>query len=170
MFRVRPLTIDDVEHYQALRAEALEDTPHAFLASPGDDRAEDTEGLIAQISNPAEFAIAVAEPEDAPGLLIASAGIIRAPHLKARHRAMIWGVYCTPTQRRTGAAKACLELTLDIARSWNGVEVVALSVSAETPSAIALYKKLGFQPWGLEPDAIRIAEKSFDELYLQRRL
>jgi ribosomal protein S18 acetylase RimI-like enzyme len=42
------------------------------------------------------------------------------------------------------------------ARTWQGVESVALSVSANGTAAKALYESLGFVTWGTEPDSLRI--------------
>lgn len=170
MFTPRVLTPDDLEPYLALRAEMLEDAPHAYASSPGDDPCEDEPSLGIQLASPERFAIVAAEDDGSPGTFAASAGIIRSTRRKSTHRAMIWGVYCTPAFRRLGLAKACMEYALDIARAWPAVEIVAFSCTEASPAALRLSQRLGFEMWGREPDALRTADRSYDEIHLQRML
>lgn len=166
---VRPLAVDEAEAYARLRSVMLVDTPHAFASSPGEAKGEKAEGIIEYLADPHQ-AIAVVDHPDTPGELSASAGIMRRKHQKLRHRADIWGVYCVPELRGRGFGRAVMIHAIELARAWEGIEVIGLSVSARSPSAIALYESLGFQHWGIEPDALRIDGESFDEIHLTLRL
>lgn len=84
------------------------------------------------------------------------AGIIRETRKKLQHRSSIWGVYVSPSHRGRGFGRAVVEACVDHARTWTSVESVALSVSAESTAARALYESLGFVTWGTEPDSFRI--------------
>jgi len=170
MFTTRVLTPDDLEPYLALRAEMLEDSPHAFASSLGDDPCEEEEAFLRQLGSPERFAIVACEVDASSGAFVACAGIFRSVRIKSAHRATIWGVYGSPGYRRRGLTGACLEFTLDIARSWPGVEVVGLSCSEHSPEALRLYRRLGFEPWGREPDALRLGDRSYDEIHMQRVL
>lgn len=147
----------------------LHDVPQAFAASPGEGKAERPEEVVSYLSDPNNV-IAIVDHPDAPNELAAAAGIMRVPNLKLRHRANIWGVYCVPELRGTGLGRAVMNRVIEQARAWDGVEVVGLSVSARSPGALALYESLGFERWGIEPDAMRIDGESFDEVFLQLRL
>ena len=65
-----------------------------------------------------------------------------------------------------GLARAVTTAAIDTARSWRGVTVIGLSVSASAPEAIALYESLGFERWGVEPDAVRIDGVSHAEVHM----
>ncbi len=162
-FQLKPA---DAAAYQRLRREMLVNAPYAFLSAPGDDRMED----------PAEVEQVLGVPEQAilgiraAGGLVSVAGIARSPRVKCRHRASIWGVYTTPSERGRGHARAVLSACIDHARSWHGVTLVGLSVSAKSAAARALYVSLGFEQWGVEPAAMRIDDEDLDEVYMVLRL
>ena len=82
-------------------------------------------------------------------------GIYRDRHLKARHKAHVWGMYVVPDHRRQGVGVALLEAILHHARMLRGVTWVHLSVSSAAPEARLLYERLGFEIWGTEPAALR---------------
>lgn len=165
---IRLLTPDDAPAYAALRREMLVDTPWAFLRSIDDDFAVEPEGIAAKLREN-ESDIAAAFNEDRTRLL-ASAGVVRLDPKKTRHRALIWGVYVTPTARGQGLGRAVMTLAINSARSWPGVECIWRSVSDRTPAARALYESLGFKVWGTEPDAIRINGESAHEHHMHLRL
>lgn len=152
MHDVRPLTPEDMDAYVVLRREMLADAPWAFGSSPGHDRAGDIEGLQRSVAS-TEFVILGYR---AAGRLAGAAGMYRAPEPKRRHVAEVWGVYVSPPFRRCGAARAIMGKVIEVARGWEGVESVRLSVSSESPGAKALYESLGFVTWGVEPDCIRL--------------
>ena len=45
-----------------------------------------------------------------------------------------------------------------------------LSVAVPQKGAQKVYSSLGFEPFGLEPNAIRVGQESFDEIYMVLRL
>ena len=169
----------DADRYAALRGEMLLDTPWAFLSSPGDDpgggdRMRDT---LRSGHDAAVYAIACPEaPADisseSGGLapLVAAAGVLRSGRVKQRHRAMVWGVYTTPRCRGRGYAGLVVSACIAHARAWDGVDVIALSVSAKSHGARRVYEKLGFVAWGREPAAMRIEGEDLDEIHLSMPL
>lgn len=166
---VRLLTAEDAEAYARLRTAMLIDTPRAFVSSPGDAHGERPDSVVEYLANPYQAIIVINHP-DKPGELAAAAGLMRLKHRKVSHRADIWGVYCVPELRGHGYGRAVTTRAIEHARTWDGVERVGLSVSAQSPGAVALYESLGFVRWGLEPDAMRIDGQSFDEIHLSVRL
>lgn len=166
---LRLLTPDDAPAYAALRREMLVDTPWAFLRSLDDDFAVHADAVAAKLREH-ENRIAAAVDEDDPSRLLASAGVVRLDPKKTRHRALIWGVYVTPKARGKGLGRAVMNLAIDTARTWPGVECIWLSVSDRTRAARALYESLGFVTWGTEPDAIRIGGESAAEHHMHLRV
>lgn len=74
--------------------------------------------------------------------------------LKARHRALLWGMYVTPAARGRGVGAAILRAAIDCARSWAGIVQVHLSVTEASKEASRLYTSAGFREWGVEPRAL----------------
>lgn len=160
MIRVQLLEPADAERYVVLRREMLLDSPHAFSASPEQDRGSDVEGVRRQLADPGEYVIAGAMEEGGGkrSPLLAAAGLMRAPAQKRRHVANIWGVYCTPGARGQGLGRAVMDLLIRTARGWTGVAQVQLSAGEASSSARAMYTSLGFQVWGIEPDCLRVGD------------
>ncbi len=161
----RRLELRDIDAFCTLRRMALADAPWAFLASPEDDIGSDPDRLAAKLAEP-ENVVLVIEDEHETGQFVACAGLARETSPKLRHRAFIWGVYTAPTVRRRGCGRAVIEAAIDIARGWQGVEVVYLAVSSNAPEAQALYEAVGFEAWGREPDLVRIGDSTYDEIHM----
>jgi RimJ/RimL family protein N-acetyltransferase len=155
MSHARRLTHADAARLQFLRRDALFAEPTAFGASPEDCAFRELAAVEAHLTNPDRAVFAIADP-DRPERLVAMAGIIRETRKKQRHRSSIWGVYVSPSHRGRGLGRAVVEACVDHARTWTSVESVALSVSAESTAARALYESLGFVIWGTEPDSLRV--------------
>ena len=147
----------------------LLDSPHAFLGAPGDDESSKPDVVASRLADPENTILAIADP-DVATRLIAVAGVARPKRVKLRHRAIIWGVYCDPAFRGRGCGRAVTQAAIDTARSWDGVAIIALCASASATGAIALYHSLGFEPWGVEPDAVRVDGASHDEIHMTLRL
>ena len=95
--------------------------------------------------------------------LIGAAGVYRMERIKQKHASMIWGVYVEPGWRNHGAGKRLVQAGIDYARSIPGVDVLRIGATTTSVAARSLYFDLGFQPYGFEPDAIRVGNQRFDE-------
>jgi len=162
--RIIRLTPDDTDRYLAIRRGMLEESSWAFASSPEDDFGP---GLVAERLRDPENVIVAAELE---GRLVATAGVYRSTPRKARHLARVWGVYTSPSARGLGLGRRVVVEAIAIARGWDGVAGVCLSVSERTPAAVALYETLGFARWGVEPDATRIGGESACEIHMRLML
>lgn len=150
--RVRAVEPSDAPGVIALRREALVSSPLAFAASPEDDRGLSLEGMRSSLADGGNSAILGAFDGEA---LVGMVGVIRFEKVKARHRAMIWGMFVTPSARRGGVGAALLGAAVEHARSWPAVVQVHLSVSETAADAYRLYRRAGFREWGKEPRAIQ---------------
>ncbi|MBX3358499.1 MAG: GNAT family N-acetyltransferase [Phycisphaeraceae bacterium] len=166
---VRALGTHDAAAYLAVRRAMLDDSPWAYTASPGDDFAADVEGARAWLAKP-ENAIFACEPESEPGRLAAVAGVHRLARLKARHRALVWGVWCEPAFRGQGLGRAVVAAAVQRASQWPGVTIIGLSVSTRGGPARRLYESLGFEAWGVEPGGIVVNGEEVDEVYMTKRV
>lgn len=174
MTEIRPLHPADADAYLALRREMLADSPWAFGSSLSDDRMSDPARVLEQIQGPERAIIGAFLPDDdhsePRAVLVGATGIYRQTQEKARHRASVWGVYVRPTARGRGLALQMLLAALDRARDWPGVDSVGLSVSVASPAARRVYERAGFLPWGVEPAALMIDGRAFDEVHMVARL
>ena len=95
--------------------------------------------------------------------LLGIVGLARHPGIKVRHKATIWGVYVVPEARGRGIARLLLENLLNRCQTVDGLEDVVLSVVTTNASAKKLYQSLGFEIYGLEKRALKVAGKYNDE-------
>jgi RimJ/RimL family protein N-acetyltransferase len=170
---IRLLTAADAAAYAALRREMLVDTPAAFGSSPETDRVNDLAAFTRQFDGPGFAIVGHYEPgPGAPGAgsLVSVAGLKREDRPKRRHIATVWGVYTTPRARRRGLSRGVISCAIDLARTWERLAVLELSVSELAPGARALYESLGFTAWGVEPDALRVDGQSAREIHMQLRM
>lgn len=164
--KARRLTPEDAESYCALRREMIVESPWAYFGAPGDDDASDAREIASLLADEAEHGIVAVVDGFDPRRLVAVAGVRRVARLKARHRAVIWGVYCAPQARGRGCGRAVVWGAIEVARAWPGIERVALSVSSRGVEAVSLYRSMGFVHWGTDADFLRVDGRSYDEVHM----
>jgi ribosomal protein S18 acetylase RimI-like enzyme len=164
--KIRKLAPGDAKAYLALRRAMLLDSPLSFKSSPEDDFASNPELLGEILGDGREKVILGAF---SPGL-VGAVGIFRERHLKAAHRAHVWGMFVTPEFRRRGIGEKLLDAALAHAREMGGITRVDLGVSDAAPGAQKLYESAGFRAWGTEPHSIhyrgRVAAEHHMVLFL----
>lgn len=163
---VRVLLEADAAAYVVLRREALLDSPLAFAASPSDDLAVSEAAVREQLRRAPDAVVLGAFQ---PGL-IGAVGVMRDRHLKASHKARLWGMYVAPAYRRRGIAGELLGAAIRHARALPDVSWVHLSVSSAASAARRLYARHGFEVWGTEPDALRHGDQVVLEHHMALRL
>lgn len=158
--QLRVLNSDDHEIYRLLRLEMLREEPSSFgsdyesalkLAEQDfRDRADYTED---------KFIIGAFAAED----LVGSCGGRRDPDLKRRHIGYIWGMYLQAQHRGSGTAARLLTTTIDRLRQLPDLELIQLAVTAGNRAAERLYLSAGFREYGVEPAALKVDGKNYDE-------
>jgi ribosomal protein S18 acetylase RimI-like enzyme len=158
---IRVLGADDAGAFSQLRLEALESELQAFGSSATEHRLLTPDVFRARISSdPANKFVVGAF---VGGQLVATAGLVREPNLKQRHKARIWGVYLKANVRGQGLGRRLLTEVLRRAARIEGVEQIQLAVAAPQTAAIALYHSHGFTSSGREPRALKIGDRYIDE-------
>jgi ribosomal protein S18 acetylase RimI-like enzyme len=156
---VRALQAEDAAQWRRLRLEALRTCPTAFAMSYEESSLQDLAAFASLIP-----------PPDGPNVLFGafhgdvlsgSAGFRVYPTLKQRHKGQLWGVYVDPSRRGRGAGAALVRAVIERARMH--VAVLQLSVQIDNAPARALYRQLGFVPYGVERRALRYAGKDYDD-------
>jgi ribosomal protein S18 acetylase RimI-like enzyme len=161
-FTIRRLQADDANSLVALRREALEGDPLAFVSSIDDDRGLSLDFVRASLADEHEQAVfGCFEGNHLVGMV----GLLRGSKVKLRHTATVWGMYVAPRARKRGAGRALLAATLRHARGWRLVQV-QLGVMDTAEAAKHLYESAGFRSWGREPRAIQWKGRFVDEHHL----
>ena len=165
-FEIRPLTASDAAAFRRIRLEAIADAPLAIWPTHDEEAGRTDEEIRARIRQTGTQVVFGAFID---GQLAGIAGLRREPFVQVRHKAVIWGVFIRPAQRQAGLARKLFAHLLSHARA-EGVLQIHLTVNTENVRARELYRSLGFAPFGLEPRAMRVGDRWFDEEHMILRL
>ena len=161
---IRRLSEQDAGAMCELRREALEAHPASFGESVEEFLSVPVETHAARLRSGGDslFIIGAFDGEK----LVGMAGFFRQTRVKRLHKGTVWGVYVAPAYRGRGVGRAVLAAVLETARSLPGLACVSLSVTSEQPAARHLYTSMGFRPFGLEPKALAVDGRYFDEEWM----
>ena len=160
---IRALVPADATAYQALRLQGLLECPTAFASSHEEEVATPLATIAERLAPQTDRAVFGAFNDDG---LVGVLGLQRESFKKLAHKAMVWGMYVAPQARRAGAGRRLLAAALSFAARPLGVGRVTLCVNAENAAAIALYRSLGFEPFGVEPGCMLLDGELHDEIYM----
>ncbi|MBB3118331.1 GNAT family N-acetyltransferase [Pseudoduganella violacea] len=144
---IKRLSLPDAAAFQDLRVYALRESPAAFGSSLEEEQERPQASTEAFLSAAAIFGAF------ADGALLGTAALLREPRQKESHRAALIGVYVRPEQRGRGLARRLAQTVVDHARSLPDLRLLTLDVTETNTQAIALYESLGFQRYGVLPEA-----------------
>jgi ribosomal protein S18 acetylase RimI-like enzyme len=159
---IRRLNAEDGAEYQALFLEALQSAPAAFAADYDEESARTTD----QIAERFRREVIVGAFVD--GRLCAIATFAQQPSPKRRHVGMIWNMHVSEKRRGTGLADLLFKYVLEVASLV--VEQVELYVAIDNPRARKLYRKFGFESYGVMPRALRVEGVDLDALMMVKKI
>lgn len=162
-WEIRRLGPEDAEAWFALRVASLEEHPRAFLESAEEARSHGVALARERLAVDPRASQTLGAFVDSS--LVGLVGVHRTPRQKARHHAVVWGVYAAPSHRRSGLGGALIDAAIEAARAM-GVERLGLSVDAENELARRLYLSRGFASWGVEQDAFRVDGEPVNEEHM----
>ncbi len=156
MAAVQRLAPGHAAAYRALMLDAYGRHPDAFTSSVAEREALPLSWWQERLSTDAQAASLVlgAFAGDA---LAGVAGLSFDPRDKARHKAMLFGMYVPEQHRRSGLGRDLVMAALAQARGRAGTRVVQLTVTQGNDAAQALYERCGFVTFGVEPMAVAVA-------------
>ena len=160
---IRPFRPDEAAVLRDIRLEALADNPPAFAERHDVALARGGEDFSAALALGAVWGVFL------DGACVGMAGLDRFVGANVEHKATVWGVYLSPAARGQGAGEALFGAIIDHARSV-GIEVLELGVGDFNTRAHALYARMGFVPYGLEPKAVKLGERYIDEVLMALQL
>ena len=159
--KIRRLSRADAEAFRAIRLEGLERHPAAFGASFKDESSRPLSFFADTLDG--HFVIGA----EGHGQLMGVAAFQFYDGEKKRHRGTLWGMYVREEARGTGIARRLVDGVLAHARQR--VEEVGLSVWADNPAAIALYKSAGFAVTAQDARALKMDGIYYGHLLMQVR-
>lgn len=158
---VRRLTIDDLDSFRDIRAEALRTYPQTF-SSPEEDQGG--EAMLAAYRHWLSGTVLGAFGR---GHLIGVAGFYVSPDKRSQHRGHIFTVYVREDGRGQGVGDRLIKQLLAHAEAC--VEQVHLAVLVEATPAIRTYRRNGFEIYGTDPAAVRIGEATYDKYFMVKK-
>lgn len=164
---VRRLRPADAPAYRVLMLDAYARHPDAFTSSPAERAGLPLawwEARLADGERPDELVLG-AFVGDA---LVGAAGLGFATREKARHKATLFGMVVSEAARGQGLGRQLVMQALAQATARAEVRVVQLTVTQGNAAAEALYRRCGFQPFGVEPFAVAVGSGYVAKVHMWR--
>ena len=161
--QIRILQAGDATVYQSLRLRGLRECPSAFASSFEEEAATPIDVVAARLAKQQDGATFGAFEND---LLVGIVGLRRESMRKLAHKAYIWGMFVAPDARNGGVGRQLLAHALEYAGEVLRVRQVNLGVNADNLPAIALYRRMRFEPFGRERGFMLLDGKLHDEVHM----
>ncbi|MBA2405416.1 MAG: GNAT family N-acetyltransferase [Bdellovibrionales bacterium] len=97
------------------------------------------------------------------GKLVGCVGLFQEVSTKARHKAVIWGMFVKSSAQGKGIGKKLMVSAITHAKTIKEIQLINLSAESTNQAAKGLYESMGFRTWGVEPKAIELEGKFYDE-------
>jgi RimJ/RimL family protein N-acetyltransferase len=159
-FKVRRLSAADAVSYRDLRLGGLRAHPEAFGASWEEESDQPLAWFADRLDRNVIFG---GERAGAPGLR-GIVGFYVPTGAKQMHKGVLYGMFVQPDDRGTGLPPALVARVLE--HALQTVEEVRLTVVATNTAAVRLYKRAGFEQYGLERRALKICAGYHDEILM----
>ncbi|MBP1974643.1 GNAT family N-acetyltransferase [Cohnella thailandensis] len=157
---IRQLTLEDVDAYWALRLRAIREHPESFGASYEEEKELSMDAVRARFPSSEDgFALGAFERNELVGMV----GLSREKRRKLRHKAMIWGMYVSSEHQGRGIGRRLIAAVQDRARQMDGLEKLILYVVIGNAPAQKLYRSMGFESFGIERNALKLGDVTYDE-------
>jgi ribosomal protein S18 acetylase RimI-like enzyme len=156
---VRRLTGDDLDALWMIRLQALRDSPKAFGSTYEETVARGKESFRQRLGQGNDMFYLGAFD----GPLIGIVGFFREEGIKNRHKGYVVSMYVLPERRGQGVGKALVQELVARAKQIAGLEQLLLAVVTTNRTASQLYRSLGFEVYGTQPQALKAGESYWDE-------
>lgn len=153
---VRQVLPSEAQTYQRLRVEGLVRHPDCFRIAPEDEAILSPSDVAKKL----EGGYVLGGFLD--GELVGIAGLSALSGAKAKHKALLWGMYVREEARGLGLADQLMRGILDEARK-RGFEQIQLTVIASNPRAYKVYERWGFKLYGTEVQSVKVGDTYYDE-------
>ncbi|MDM0116188.1 GNAT family N-acetyltransferase [Variovorax sp. J22R133] len=163
---IRRLTPADAFAHRQLMLEAYENHPDAFTSSTSERVALPLSWWADRLPAGDAQSSAVWGAFDDHDTLVGAAGLSVESRIKSRHKGLLFGMYVVPAARQHGVGAKLVEAVLAAARMRGDIRVVQLTVTQGNDGAQALYERCGFKTFGVEPMAVRVADRFHAKVHM----
>ncbi|WIV20326.1 GNAT family N-acetyltransferase [Paenibacillus polygoni] len=161
---IKNIIEEQAEQFWRIRLESLRVSPEAFGTSYEDSVGIPISEVVKMIKNEHDEYILGAFTED--DQIVGIAGFKKGRGMKFTHKGMVWGVYVTPDYRGKGIGKSLMEEILNRGKESEELKQINLSVITVNRFAVELYKRLGFESYGIEKNALEYMGEAYDEEHM----
>lgn len=162
MIRANRLPENRWKDYKKIRLEALRAEPAAFGSSYEEELELSEEEWRKRMKN-VLFAVEARVP-------VGMMSYVFNTRLKTSHIASIYGVYVTPKYRGRGIGGKLMDAVMEEIKGKGGIIKVQLSVNPGCRPAVRLYKRVGFIVTGRARKELKIGNRFYDLLYMEKML
>lgn len=156
---VRRLLPEECDAFWEIRLQSLRDCPEAYGSAYEEEACLSSEERKARCDwSDDNFVIGAFEGERLVGIV----GLRREIRVKSRHKAVVIGMYVLPEFRAQGLGGLLMDKLIQEARQLPSLARLGIFVVAGNEGAKRLYERCGFVVFGVEPDAKRQHEQSYD--------
>lgn len=163
-FAVMHLSGSDATEFRELRLDGLRRHPEAFGASYEEEVRQTLDDSRRRLESGIVFG---ARRKGLPAL-DGIAGLFIPEGIKTRHKGVLWGMYVRPEARGLGLGSALVARVIE--HAGGVVEELTLAVGTSNDQAVSLYRRAGFEEYGLEERALKVADRYYDEFLMRLML
>lgn len=156
---IKVLSVTELEDFRTIRLSALKKSPKMFGSSYTAEKEKPLAFFETCLSNSTIFGVYHKNK------IIGLATFTQEIGAKFSHKAYLSSVFIEPEFQQKGIASKLLNTIIKYSKSH--VEQILLTVADDNKSAIHLYKKFGFQEYGLEQKALKDNDKYIDEILMK---
>ena len=158
--KIKILNVDESNDFRTIRLSALEKSPEMFGST-----------YIAEVEKPLVFFKSCLSSSTVFGAyyknkIIGLATLTQENGIKFSHKASLSSVFIEPEFQKKGVASILLSAIIEY--SEKHVEQILLTVADDNKPAIHLYKKFGFETYGIETQAMKDNGQYTDEVLMKR--
>lgn len=163
--RILELTKDDYDLYKEIRLELLKNEPLSFGSSFEEENLFEDKIWKHRLTKDHVSTFGAFNHNEIIGLCV----VVFNPRSKMKHLATLHSMYVKDHHRGKGVGKALIEFAEKTA-SKKGAIRMNLSVVSLNEKAIGLYRKLGYEEYGEEPETIRVEDTYYNLLLMSKEL
>ena len=158
--KIKILSVDESNDFRTIRLSALEKSPEMFGST-----------YIAEVEKPLVFFKNCLSSSTVFGAyyknkIIGLATLTQENGIKFSHKVSLSSVFIEPEFQQKGVASNLLSAVIEHSKKY--AEQILLTVADDNKPAIHLYKKFGFETYGVETKAMKDNGQYIDEVLMKR--
>ncbi|MBI0423905.1 MULTISPECIES: GNAT family N-acetyltransferase [Acinetobacter] len=156
---IKILSVNQVEDFRTIRLSALKKSPKTFGSTYAAEVEKPLKFFEARLSNSTIFGAYYKDE------IIGLAVLTQESGIKDSHKAFLTSVFIEPEFHQKGVARRLISEVIEFSKKH--VEQILLTVTNDNKPAIHLYKKLGFQIYGVDEKALKDNDEYIDEILMK---